>query len=376
MLIRAQRDLSFVSRGPIVLPNVRAAATSTFNGIYLRPNPSNTGSVPSLSPYSSSPDIWLAGQDAVPNFQTALATDSSYATQSSSNITQGQTNLLYVRGKNGSTASKTVNVTLYYAPSGVIQSPSQWQNNVLRTDNGQMQGNITNLTAGSIGVADATWIWLNPPPPPPGSDHYCLFAQFNDANNSNPFPNVETALDMGALIMNNLGWGWRNTSMIGSPATWSLTEPLSIPINYPTTQAYSIFITPTGYVGWDAEFFASRADTNGNPIKLVRSKVNQDGQMMGVNNVVLEPGWTGLMTVNMYSPDGRKVTPGASVPLSCNFMAQPKTGLFEAISRGLVDAEFMRRVRRAIPGFDVTPTAWIPQGYYNWDANLTSPRAN
>jgi len=375
MLIQARTDHSFVSRGPVALPRPRAlAATSAFNGIYMRPNPGDDGSVPALSPYTTSPDIWLAGTSAIPNYQTALATSQSYGSSSSNNIYSGQTNLLYVRGKNGAGANKTVNVTMYYAPSGVIQSPSQWQDNVIPTDTGQQQGYITNLAPSTIGVCDATFTWKNPVAPPPGSDHYCLFAQFNDANNSNPFPNVETALDMGALIMNNLGWGWRNTSMISAAASWSYTEPLTIPSNYPTTQAYSIFISPVGYVGWDAEFYASRADAKGNPIKLARTRVTADGQLLGVGQAILDPGFNTLMTVNMYSPNGQPPPAGATVPMSCNYAANPKSGLDEAIARGLVDWEFMARVRRSLPELGIGPTAWIPQGYYSWTVLNPAPR--
>lgn len=365
MLLRARTDHSFVSRGPVALPRARAAASSAFNGIYMRPHPGDDGSVPAPAPYTSCPDIWLAGTQPVANYQTALATAASYGTASSNNIYSGQTNNLYVRGKNGATSTKTVNVSLYYAPSGVIQSPSQWQNNVIKTDTGQTQGTIASLAPGAVGVCDATFVWVNPVPPPPGSDHYCLFAQFNDANNSNPFPAVDTALDMGALIMNNLGWGWRNTSMISAAATWSYTEPLTIPSNYPTTQTYSVFVAPVGYVGWDAEFYASRADSRGNPIKLGRTKVSADGQLLGTSNVVLDPGFSTLMTVNMYAPGGQRPSPGATVPLSCNYAASG-AALFEAVDRGLVDWEFMSRVRRAVPEVGIGPTAWIPQGYYNW----------
>jgi hypothetical protein len=369
MLIRVPKSKTIVSRGPVGLPALSTAqAVSQFNGVYLRPNSGNAGSVPASGPYSASPDIWFAGTTPIPNFQQALATDSSYATSSSNNIYSGQTNLIYVRGKNGSSVNKTNTVQLYYAPSGIINSPSQWQNNVIKTDLGQTQGHINNLAPKTVGVCDATFVWTNVAPPPPGSDHYCLFAQFNDANNSNPFPSVDTALDMGALIMNNLGWGWRNTSMIAATPTWQYTEPLSIPVDYPTTNAYSIFISPTGYVGWDAEFYASRPDSAGNPIKLGRTKVTQDGVLLGVSSAVLEPGYQALMTVNMYSPNGSKPPAGARVPMSVNYVASHPAQLREAVARNLIDAEFMLRLRRFCPdAFDITPQAWIIQGTYSWE---------
>lgn len=369
MLIRVKKDFSFVSRGPIALPvtTARADTAAVFNGTYMRPNSGNAGTVPSSGPYSASPDIWLAGTTAVPNYQTALATAASYATQSSSNIYSGQTNLLYVRGKNGGTVIKTNTVTLYCAPSGVINSPSQWQNNIIQTDLGQRNGNITNLAPGSVGVCDSMFTWTNVLPPPPGSDHYCLFAQINDANNSNPFPNVETAFDMGSLIMNNLGWGWRNTSMIAATPTWQYTEPMNIPIEYPTTNTYNIFVAPVGYVGWTVEFYSSRADVNGHPIMLKKTVVTQDGVLLGVTNAVLDPGFQSLMTVNMYSPNNQPPAAGASVPLSVTYVASAKRDLQEAVHRNLIDWRFQHRARRLLPEvFGVTPTAWIAQGTYNW----------
>ena len=369
MLIRVPRTNTLVSRGPVGLPASRMAqATGQFNGVYLRPNSNNAGSVPSSGPYSASPDIWFAGSTPIANYQQALATDSSYATSSSNNIYSGQTNLIYVRGKNGSTVNKTNTVQLYYAPSGIINAPSQWKNNVIKTDTGQAQGNIINLAPNTIGVCDATFVWTNVTPPPKGSDHYCLFAQFNDANNSNPFPNVDTALDMGSLIMNNLGWGWRNTSMIAATPTWQYTEPLTIPADYPTTNAYSIFIAPTGYVGWEAEFYASRSDSSGNPIRLGRTKVTQDGVLLGVSSAILEPGYQALMTVNMYSPNGSPPPAGARVPMSVNYVASTPPQLREAIARNLIDTEFMLRLRRYCPeAFGIGPQAWIIQGTYNWE---------
>lgn len=368
MLIRSPRSHSFVSRGPVGLPMSRAAqATSQFNGTYMRPNSSNSGTVPASGPYSASPDIWFAGSTPITNYQQVLATDSSYASASNNNIYSGQTNLIYVRGRNGATVNKTNTVQLYYAPSGIINSPSQWQNNVIKTDLGQTQGNIINLAPNTVGVCDATFVWTNVTPPPPGSDHYCLFAQFNDANNSNPFPSVDTALDMGSLIMNNLGWGWRNTSMISATPTWQYTVPLDIPVDYPTTNTYSVLISPTGYVGWDAEFYASRNDSVGNPIKLGRTKVTQDGILLGVANAILEPGFQTLMTVNMYSPNGSAPPAGARVPMSVNYAASTPQARKEAVHRNLIDNEFMLRLRRSCPEvFGITPQAWIIQGTYNW----------
>jgi hypothetical protein len=330
----------------------------------MRPNSGDDGTIPANDPFCASPDIWIAGTDPVPNFQTALAATGSYSTESSSNVYSGQGNFIYVRGLNGAKVSKTNTVQLYYAPSGVIQSPSQWQNNVINTDKGQPQGNIMNLAPGAVGVCDSTFVWNDPVPPPPGSDHYCLFAQFNDAQNSNPFPNPETVFDMGALIQNNLGWGWRNTSMIPSAPTWQVSEPLAIPSNYPTHN-YSIVVTPTGWTGWDVDFHCSEPDSNGNLIALKRTTIAQDGMILGVTKAKLDGGWQGQMFINLYSPDGRGPPPGATIPLSCNYVGSTKADFLEALDRGLVDWRFLERLRRYCPEIGKGPTAWIVQGTYS-----------
>jgi len=143
-----------------------APMAATFQGIYMRPNLSNGGAVPAAGPFCTCPDIWPAGTQPVPNFQTALATSQSYGSNPPDQITMNMDNYIYVRGLNGATANQTVTVALYYVPSGVIQWPSQWQNNVIKTDQGNTTANIANLAPGAVGVADQTFLWSNVQPPP------------------------------------------------------------------------------------------------------------------------------------------------------------------------------------------------------------------
>lgn len=178
--------------------------------IYLRPNLGSTGAVPAPPPLSTCPDIWVAGSLPMPNFQAALAAPASYQQQSLEPIVPGVDYYVYVRGMNGGTAVQSVSVTLYFAPSNLLEWQSIWGSNVIPTDGGSATASITAVAPGQVGVADAAFVWRNVPPPPPGSDHYCLIAQLNDANDSNPFPDVGDSFDMGELVANNLGWGWLN----------------------------------------------------------------------------------------------------------------------------------------------------------------------
>lgn len=371
MLLRVRQDHRAVTTGPVGLPRPPGLVGSTNNYTtmpFMRPNQNTDNTVPAPGPLCASPDIWIAGQTAIGNYQTALATDASYATESGNNIMSGEINLIYIRAKNGSASTQSATVQLYYAPSGIIQSPSEWQNNVIPTDQQASSGNITGLTAGTVGVCDATFTWTNPPNPPTGSDHFCLFAQLNDANNDNPFPLASTVTDMNTLIQSNLAWGWRNVSLIpGSNQSWGYQEPLTIPLSIPTTNTYTVGVTPSSpWIGWAVEFYATEADSNGNPIVLSRQQITQANQFIGLTNVTLEPGWSAGVRVNTYGPNGSTAPPeGATLPLSCNYVATG-SALREAIELGLIDWEWQHRLRRHI---DIGPTAWLAVGTYTGKAS-------
>lgn len=282
-MVTRYKQRPFTSGPKMVATPRTAQAASTFNGIYMRPNLNNGGTVPSGGPLCQCPDIWPDGTQPIANFQTALATTQSYQTQSPSTIAVLASNNLYVRGANGASTDQSVNVTLYYANSALIQHPSYWENNIIPTDQGNSSANITNLAPGAIGVADQTFVWQNASPPS-GSGHCCLIAQFNDASNSNPLPDPGTQLDMSQLLLNNLGWGWLNVSFVVPPsgfASWEFSTSLSVPANFPSATNYDILVSPVGYTGWSVGFQCSQTDSNNNPITLNKTPITGDGQNYG-----------------------------------------------------------------------------------------------
>ena len=336
---------------------------ATFNGVYLRPNFSNGGLVPAQGPLCTSPDIWIAGTQPVGNFQSALATAASYQTESSSNISQGNDNYIYVRALNGTSVAQSRTVQLYYAPSALILWPSQWQNNVIKTDQGNAMANISDLAAGQVGVADQTFLWPNVQPPPAGSDHYCLLAQLNDANNDNPFPSISSQLDLAALIANNLGWGCRNVTLIaGGPATFQFEAPLTIPQFMPTG-TYLLLVNSTGFLNWTTWFTCSQADANGNPIALPPTEIVVDGGFLGAPACTLAGGFDAIITLYMQS-NGNSASPGASVTLSCLYMTNPAE-TEEMVRRGLVDWNLNAKLGRALDP-EIAPTPVVFLGAQTW----------
>jgi hypothetical protein len=65
--------------GARTLPRPRltlaADASTTFNGLYMRPNFDNGGTVPATGSLCTCPDIWIAGTTPVANFPAANLSD-------------------------------------------------------------------------------------------------------------------------------------------------------------------------------------------------------------------------------------------------------------------------------------------------------------
>jgi hypothetical protein len=351
-------------RGPVALPSIdaqRLAATYT-QGIYMRPNQSSDGTVPAGSPLSASPDIWIAGLP-VASYQTALATATSYATQSADNVTQGRPNYIYVRGKNGTAVPTTTKVQLYGVPCAAIQWPGNWANFAIPTDLDHPDGtppiyasSMVNLGAGSIGVAADTFVWANPQPPTDGSSHYCLITWLNNANN--PFPDVFTQLDMSALVTNNLQFGWRNVSMQSAQsATIQISTQLIIPDDISAgSREYSLQVTNTGFAantdgrGWTFDLTCSRTDAKGNPISIVNCAMPDVGHFAGVR-CWLEPGYSASLTLNLYRNSGPVSLPGASMDITPAYYSDgTQAELEEALQRGLVDFALSNALHSAYRG--------------------------
>jgi hypothetical protein len=354
-------------RGPAVLPHaepLNVAATTNYNkGIYMRPNQGNQGTVPAGSPLCSCPDIWIAGSTPVANFQSALATAASYATQSIDSITQGSPNYLYVRGKNGTAIPRTTQVQLYGVPNAAIQWPGNWANFAIPTDIEFQDGtpptytsSIVNLAPGNIGVAANTFVWANPQPPTNGSSHYCLITWLN--NDGNAFPDVLTQLDMSALVTNNLQFGWRNVAMVSAQSpTIQINTQLIIPDDVtPGSREYSLQVTNTGFApntgnnGWTFSLSCSQTDSKGNPISIVNTAMPGLNHFVGVR-CWLEPGYNATLTINLYRNNGPVALPGASLDITPAYYSDGTVKeTEEALQRGLVDFALSHALHSAYRG--------------------------
>ncbi|MFR9552463.1 MAG: hypothetical protein SNG90_08935 [Rikenellaceae bacterium] len=268
----------------------------------MRPNLANAGDTPAVGVLSSCPDIWISGDSALPDYKTSLITGNSYAIESNDTLIANKDNYIYVRGKNGGDIEASQIVTLYYADGAVIQWPSQWLNNVIGTDLGpNTDGRISNIPSGEIGVVDRPFVWRDVQPYT-GTCHYCLVAQFNDEQNSNPKPKVSGSIDMAKLVANNLQWGWRNISAPKKDDTcWSYRTKLSVDINIEDgMKTYLLLLKPVNIPeGYYVSFECSQPDSEGNKIELQRTEVKGSSIICG-QQCQLAPGFNGMISVYLY----------------------------------------------------------------------------
>ncbi|MEK8029530.1 hypothetical protein AACH06_01740 [Ideonella sp. DXS29W] len=363
--------------GPLLRRPQRLIDTSSsFAGIYLRPSHANGGVVPASGALCCSPDIWIANQAPIDQPGTLIQPD-SHSVSSSSNIENGMSNFIYVRGYNNGSASQTRPVTLHYAPAAVVQWPCQWRDNIVRTASGSTTSLLT-AAAQSFGVTEQPFVWHDPPPPPPGSDHYGLIAQVSDTDEPPAPRTIHHVLDMAAWMTHGLNCGWKNSTHVPAPlgTSFAYSTLLSIPHGlHAPGNTFLLWIAPRRYTGWSVQFSCSELDSDGRPVTLGLQPVpiSADGQIIGLV-VTLEPGFHARLSVTLFS-NGHRQLPGASLPLMCSYQASG-THAEQAFARGLVDPVFMRAVNDGLRGtrqnLGTTPTAYVGLGGYTWTNPITS----
>lgn len=311
---------------------------STYNGILIRANGSDTGTVPRTGDFSGCPDIIPWGQTSVQDpqqtFGSATGSSTSYDQNPGLNINANNVNYIYVRGKNTGTADTTTMTYLWYSPSNLLLWPQQWMTNqyMILPDQKSNPTQYLTMTAqpGAICVVPAPFVWLDPPMPPTGQ-HYCLITMTGTAlqieEMSTSATQIISADGLGAWIAANGGTGWRNVVTVdtGSP-------DFTTYINYASgsTVAQINFALICNNVPAGAELsFSAAAPNNGgtgfDPIALPWTTVPGTP---GTTVASFNPGMRTNVIANYasgiyysYKSNGYKTPPGFSVTLQATVIS-------------------------------------------------------
>lgn len=334
---------------------------ANFENVYMRPNLENVGNVPALGTMSDSPDIWISGIEPVADYQNVLASDENYMQDCKTGVTAGMTNYIYVRAKNGGNEKMTKNVSLFYAQSNAIQWPSNWKDNRIGTDVSEMNKVMLNdIMPGEVKVGDRPFVWEKTPKPD-NDTHFCLIAQINDDQNSNPFPEIWSALDMAALVADNLQWGWRNIqtfdsgSIIKTSYSFNLTVPIDISDDI---CEFRCLVSPENLKGFQIEFSCSQTDSRGNKIALEKTEIIQDHDQILGCKCYLARGYAALITVYLYNDNKQSVPKNASFPFDI-YLVTPIDELKKAGLLHLSTPETQHIEKLLLAnGKDYTPETW------------------
>ena len=133
------------------------------------------------------------------------------------------------------------------------------------------------------------------------------------------------------------------------------------------SREYSLQVTNTGFpaTGWTLSMTCSQPDSKGNPITISNVAMPAVGQFVGVR-CTLVPGFSALLTLNLYKNNGPDSQPGASIDITPTYFSDGSPQeLQEALDRGLVDFAMSHALHRAYAGTevaDIRPRPVVPLG--------------
>lgn len=189
-----------------------------YNGILVRQNLSDTGTIPRTGGWTACPDIIQAGTTPVADPVGAFATADAWTKEITKAVVKNATNYVYIRGKNLGAEAQDGVARLFAARQSLFLYPSQWLQNPIKTQNDSETTPIASLAPNAIGVTTDPFIWI----PTDTSEHHCLVGFVSTA--SNPFesqqpPEAVTSLnDLAAWIAKTGGTGWHNVQFTDANA--------------------------------------------------------------------------------------------------------------------------------------------------------------
>jgi hypothetical protein len=330
-----------------------AATGSMFAGFYLRDNLGDVGTIPAPGPYALSPDI-IGATEPITDPESELSTQASWKQMYSVEPTPGVENYYYVRGLNGDTDPVDDTLALYWAPSNLIMFPSVWKGNEI-PPTGTSPVTVS-AASGHIGVGDGPFVWTRPPVLDDPGDFIAFVATVSETDAPEPFPVVNSWLDMSALLTQRLDLGFRNTARIdATDDAWYRRVHLNIPTGMPSGQVV-LSVMSKGFVGNTLGFIGDLFSPQREPIMLLPSQVAQDGASSTIT-VTLEGGMSTSLALQ-YWQTGNAPASGATVTLSADYVV-PDSKVAEAGARALVHP---RRSRFLAERAGIGPTAMAPLG--------------
>lgn len=184
---------------------------ASYNGIFERSSLGQSNNLPRTGTLNTSPDIIPFGIECVSNPPSFF---SAYDQDPSRPLEAGQTNYIYLRGKNYSGSriddSGENRPRLFWAKTSLLLYPQTWNELTTSPNNGPFS---IAADAGAVGVVNQPFIWQ---PPNIENDSYCLIAQVPSPGQDNSIPSFLSIGDFNNWVANHGGIAWRTIAVNNS----------------------------------------------------------------------------------------------------------------------------------------------------------------
>ena len=320
-------------------------------GFLIRNNLSDTGTMPRTGNWTGSPDIIVAGTNAISRNDLIA----SYGSVTDRGLSQGLTNYVYVRAKNMNSTPLTQQAYLFQVPGSLVLHPEMWykMGNLVGYD-------IKNPTGGSgtpddpkiiqkyartlsadpaqIVVTDA-YNWV-----PDNIEHHCLVAVVADdwKDVLAHYPQGGSMDALAQWIWTNPSMGWHNVTI--QPVTSTVYES-QIPYRHSAVEEDITFaiVAENVPVGARVSFAANTSTQSGQTIGQDWTPVSAPAPGVKVNpdfevgtTIKVEAGYTTIIT---YRTDFN----GLPVPPDFKMHMKATKATTPTVSNSPLAAQFMAR---------------------------------
>jgi hypothetical protein len=288
---------------------------AAYNGILVRQNLGDSGTVPRTGGWTACPDIIQAGTEPVVNPAGTFTTPTAWIQDVTKPVVKNATNYVYIRGKNLGSAAQAGIARLFAAKQSLFLYPSQWLNNPIKTQNDSDTTPIASLAPGAIGVTTDPFIWV----PSDTSEHHCLVGFVSTPTISfesqQPPAGVASLDELAVWISKTGGTGWHNVQFSEAGAPTFTNKTHYPPSSTAATVRFSISCKSCP-IGSQVSFSCGRPLPNGEYIKLPPVTVTTEKQIGFFVEVVVPAGWESDMYYSYYAHDKPPVDNQWSVTMS------------------------------------------------------------
>lgn len=313
-----------------------------YNGILIRQNLQDTGSVPRTGGWTACPDLIPYGTEPVQKPTDFFS--GNYNQDVGNALVAKAENYIYVRGKNLTDSPLTGTARVFYAPQSLFLYPSQWLQNTMTTMNGSETSDIVTVPTDGIGVTPVapngigvtvdpfTWV------PSDINEHHCLITIVSTPDHPYetqvPGDNITSLNDLAAWIAKTGGSGWHNIQITTAGAP-TFTNSTHYP---PSSTPEKVMFTLTAEnvpVGAEVAFSCGKPLPDGTYINLPKTTVTKNTQFQVSLTYPVPAGWESDISYSYYE-NGKGKLPGFKVSM-CASVVSSGTDAIAAFARPVAE---------------------------------------